>query len=190
LPIDCAKCETKECRKGKDCFDAAEEHLALYQDAEVVRLHKAAAAIEARHYGKEPRLREIVLFAKELGCRKLGIAFCVGLSEEAKVVQEILAKDFEVSSVCCKACGINKEAVGLEKIKPHRKEIMCNPVGQAALLAKAGTELNVMCGLCVGHDALFSAASEAPVTTFIAKDRVLAHNPAGAVYCQYVRRNL
>jgi len=32
-------------------------------------------------------------------------------------------------------------------------------------------------------------ASKAPVTTLIAKDRVLAHNPIGAVYCQYVQRS-
>jgi uncharacterized metal-binding protein len=30
--------------------------------------------------------------------------------------------------------------------------------------------------------------SRAPVITLIAKDRVLAHNPAGALYCRYVRR--
>jgi uncharacterized metal-binding protein len=48
--------------------------------------------------------------------------------------------------------------------------------------------LNIICGLCVGHDAIFSLHSEAPVTTLIAKDRVLAHNPIGAVYNQYVRR--
>lgn len=188
--INCAQCETRECTSGKDCFGAAEEHLALYDDDRIVRLHKAAAAIEARHYCKEPRIREIILFAQELGCRKVGLAFCVGLSEEAKVVHEVLAKHFEVASVCCKACAIKKETLDLEKINADRDEVMCNPVGQAKLLAKAGTELNVVCGLCVGHDALFSEASEAPVTTLIAKDRVLAHNPVGAIYSRYIRRNL
>jgi uncharacterized metal-binding protein len=48
----------------------------------------------------------------------------------------------------------------------------------------------VLCGLCVGHDAIFSMCSEAPVTTLIAKDRVLAHNPAGAIYSRYFRRTL
>jgi uncharacterized metal-binding protein len=32
--------------------------------------------------------------------------------------------------------------------------------------------------------------SDAPVTTLVAKDRVLAHNPVGAIYCRYVRREL
>ncbi len=33
-------------------------------------------------------------------------------------------------------------------------------------------------------------STKAPVTTFVAKDRVLAHNPLGAVYCQCVRRKM
>ena len=65
---------------------------------------------------------------------------------------------------------------------------MCNPVGQADLLNRAKTDLNIICGLCVGHDVVFTKISKAPVTTFIVKDRVLAHNPVGAVYCQYIRR--
>ena len=47
-----------------------------------------------------------------------------------------------------------------------------------------------MMGLCVGHDCLFYRHSEAPVTTLVAKDRVLANNPAGALYTanSYYRR--
>jgi uncharacterized metal-binding protein len=189
--LQCAVCETKECRDGKDCFAAAERHRALYAEDGLVRLHRAASAIEARHYGKEPRIREVVLFAKELGCRKLGLAFCVGLSEEARIIQGIFARSFEVVSVCCKACGIPKADLGLEQLNASNgKEVMCNPAGQADLLNEAGTDLNVVCGLCVGHDAIFNARSKAPVTTLIVKDRVLAHNPAGAIYCQYLRRRL
>ena len=65
---------------------------------------------------------------------------------------------------------------------------MCNPAEQAQLLNEAETQLNVICGLCVGHDAIFAKLSDAPVTTLIAKDRVLAHNPAAAIYCQYIRK--
>jgi uncharacterized metal-binding protein len=45
------------------------------------------------------------------------------------------------------------------------------------------------CTLCVGHDAIFSKISKAPVTTLVAKDRVLAHNPAGAIYSRYIRKH-
>jgi len=185
----CARCDNKECRQGKDCFTQAPRHRPLYYN-ETARLHRAASAIEAEYYGKETRLGEIILLAKELGCQRIGLAFCIGLSEEAKLIEEILSKHFEVVSVCCKVSGVDKEDFGLKRISSEDAEVMCNPAGQAQMLNEAETQLNVMCGLCVGHDAVFSQLSKAPVTTLIAKDRVLAHNPAAAVYCRYVRRNL
>jgi len=184
----CGRCESKECRNGKDCFSQTSNHKQLYQDSQMAELHKAASAIEGRYYGKETRLGEVVLFAQQLGCKKVGLAFCIGLSEEAKVIDEILSRHFTVISVCCKVGGINKKDFDLQQISAENDEVMCSPAGQAQLLNETGSELNIICGLCVGHDAIFSQLSEAPVTTLIAKDRVLAHNPAAAVYCQYVRR--
>lgn len=186
----CAPCKTKDCRlEGKDCFGVAEEHLAMYADERIERLHRAATAIEGRHYCREPRLNEIILFAKEMGFRKLGLAFCIGLAEEAKIIARILSQHFDVISVCCKVSGVNKRCLKLEQIDGDAPdEVMCNPAGQAGLLNGAGTELNVLCGLCVGHDAIFSLVCQAPCTTLIAKDRVLAHNPIGAVYSPYIRR--
>ena len=184
----CARCDDKKCSDGKDCFGQAEHHQSFYQDSKIGRWHRAASAIEARYYCKEPRISEIILFAKELGCKKLGLCFCIGLSPEAKIVEEILAGHFEVVSVCCKSCGLKKDDYDLEKIEPDTDEVMCNPAGQADLLNRAGTKLNVLCGLCVGHDAIFYKMSEAPVTTLIVKDRVLGHNPVAAIYCRYIRR--
>lgn len=184
----CGRCESKECRDGKDCFSQSSNHRQLYQDSHIAELHKAASAIEGRYYGKETRLGETVLFAKELGYKKIGLAFCIGLSEEAKVVDEILSKHFEVVSVCCKVCGIDKKDSELQQISSEGQEVMCNPAGQAQLLNSAETQLNIICGLCVGHDAVFAKVSDAPVTTLIAKDRVLAHNPVAAIYCQYIRK--
>ena len=188
----CASCDTKVCGDGIDCFDVGDRCRARYrEDDQIRKLHATATAIEARHYCREPRIREIVLFAKELGCRRIGLAFCIGLADEAKVIADVLSRDFEVASVCCKVCGISKDELKLERISPDREvEVMCNPVGQAELLNQAGSDLNVLCGLCVGHDAIFSMASKAPVTTLIAKDRVLAHNPIGAVYSRYIREHL
>lgn len=187
----CASCKSKDCTEGKDCFSDADRQRTLYEDPQVARLHKAASAIEARHYCKEPRIREIMLFAEEMGYRKLGLAFCVGLAEEARIVADILAQKFDVVSVCCKLCGIAKTTFGFEQIvRDKDPEVMCNPVGQATLLNEAETELNIVCGLCVGHDAIFSMTSRAPVTTLIVKDRVLAHNPVGAIYSRYIRRTM
>jgi len=184
----CGRCESKECRDGKDCFSQASNHKQLYQDSHIAELHKAASAIEAKYYGKETRLGEVILLAKELGYQRIGLAFCIGLSEEAKVIDEILSRHFEVVSVCCKVCGIDKKDSELQQISSEGQEVMCNPAGQAQLLNSAETQLNIICGLCVGHDAVFAKVSDAPVTTLIAKDRVLAHNPVAAIYCQYIRK--
>jgi len=183
----CGRCESKECRDGKDCFSQAPRHRPLYY-SDVAKLHRAASAVEAKNYCKETRLGEIILFAKELGYQRIGLAFCIGLSEEARIIENILSKHFGVISVCCKISGIDKKDFGLQRISSEKPEVMCNPAGQAQLLNEAETQFNVVCGLCVGHDAIFAQLSEAPVTTLIAKDRVLAHNPASAIYCQYIRR--
>ncbi len=189
--LRCAHCETKDCVNGKDCLGDADRLTAAYRVRGVEELHRAATAIEARHYCKEPRIREIMLLAKELGYQKVGLAFCIGLADEAQTIADVLGQQFEVVSVCCKVCGVDKKSLGMEQIDPRRKhESMCNPAGQAMLLNEAGTQLNVLCGLCVGHDAIFSMVSRAPVTTLVAKDRTLAHNPLGAIYSRYGRRAL
>ena len=59
---------------------------------------------------------------------------------------------------------------------------MCNPIAQAKILNKEGTEFNVVVGLCVGHDSLFFKYAHAPTTVLIAKDRVFGHNPAAGLY--------
>jgi uncharacterized metal-binding protein len=47
------------------------------------------------------------------------------------------------------------------------------------------TELNVVVGLCVGHDSLFLKHAEAPCTVLVVKDRVTGHNPLGAIATSY-----
>jgi uncharacterized metal-binding protein len=78
--------------------------------------------------------------------------------------------------------------MGFDRIKEEGYEATCNPKMQALLLGKKKTDLNIIVGLCMGHDIVFTANSSAPVTTLIVKDRVLAHNPAGAIYSGYYRR--
>ena len=50
------------------------------------------------------------------------------------------------------------------------------------LFGRNRAELNVLLGLCVGHDSLFFRYAEAPVTVLAVKDRVTGHNPLAAVY--------
>jgi len=154
----------------------------------------AAARTEAGGYCKHTRIEEITAFARRIGVSHLGIACCVGLRHEASLAQSIFeANGFDVSTIICKVGSIEKEAIGLadeEKIRPGQFEALCNPVAQARLLEKAGTGLNVVIGLCVGHDSLFFKYSKAPVTVLVAKDRVTGHNPAAALYLvhSYYRR--
>ena len=134
----------------------------------------------------QPRLAEIAAFAARMGYRKLGLAFCVGLRREAEVVARFYGdRGFEVVSVMCKAGGVPKERIGVsdeDKIAPGTRENMCNPMFQAEVMNRQGTELNVVMGLCVGHDSLFFRYAHAPCTVLAVKDRVLGHNPLAAVY--------
>ncbi len=145
----------------------------------------------------KPRIQEIIEFSKKMNYKRLGIAFCGGLSKEAEILTKILENNhFEVVSVICKVGGIEKDYLGLDdtqKIKFGRQyEAMCNPIAQAKVMNEAKTDYNIIMGLCVGHDSLFIKYSEAMVTIFAAKDRLFGHNPLAAIYTShsYCRRFL
>jgi uncharacterized metal-binding protein len=123
--------------------------------------------------------------------KRLGLAFCVGFSEEARLVADFLAAScgFDVASVCCKVGGLPKEDLGVP-LRPWVGQVACNPIEQARILDEAGCGLAVLLGLCVGHDSLFLRHIHAPATVLAVKDRVLAHNPIAAVTCPYVRKRL
>ena len=89
---------------------------------------------------------------------------------------------FEVFGVACKAGAVDKTAVGIDPACHAVGKNMCNPIFQAKRLNREGTELNIVVGLCVGHDSLFYRYSDALVTTLVAKDRVTGHNPAAVLY--------
>jgi uncharacterized metal-binding protein len=112
-------------------------------------------------------------FAKRMGYRKLGVATCLALIQETSILTKILeTRGFEVISVCCKCGDIPKEEVGLldsEKMMPGGFEPACNTVGQAFILNDAKTDLNIIMGLCVGHDALFIKHSEVQVPVLVTK---------------------
>ena len=185
----CDLCSHKDCKDDKNCFDITEDILKAYHQ-DNLRVARAASKIEGRYYMQKTRLEEILLFAYEMGYRKLGVAFCIGLSEEASILCRFLRKEFDVISLCCKACAIEKNILDLQKINPEATETMCNPIGQAMILNREKTDLNLICGLCIGHDILFTEYCQAPVSTFIVKDRVLGHNPAVSLYCRYLRKRL
>ncbi len=149
-----------------------------------------------KEYGKLTRVEETIEYARNRGYKKLGVAFCVGLSEEAEKFTNLLFNEgFEVVSVCCMCGALSSDDVDLpdeDKVVPGYRQPMCNPIGQAAVLEAEGCELHVLLGLCVGDDTLFIKHAKAPVTVLAVKDRVLAHNPLGALYTSryiYTRLN-
>lgn len=187
-PVKCAICTTKECHyEGLDCFDG-KGNPRNHFDEEDRKILACASEIEAEYYFQMTRVEEVIEFGRRMNFSRLGVAFCIGLETEARVLHKILSNHFEVFSVCCKACGIDKKDLGLKQIKKARFETMCNPIGQALLLDSEKTELNIILGLCIGHDILFTRHSRAPVTTLVVKDRILAHNPVGALYSGYHKR--
>lgn len=185
--MKCASCKEKKCYTGQNCTALRTEEIENFYDDQDKRLMVAAAKTEGRYYLQLSRLEESVKFAEELGCKTIGLAFCVGLAKEAGYIAQYFEKYFTLHSVCCKVCGYDKNNLNLEHINPERFEAMCNPAVQAMLLNKAGTELNFTVGLCVGHDMIFNRNSAAPVSALVAKDRLLAHNPLGAIYAGYWR---
>ncbi|NEW94192.1 DUF1847 domain-containing protein [Rhodopseudomonas sp. BR0M22] len=148
-------------------------------------LARAAAEIEGQYYCKLNRVEETVAFARRIGATRIGIATCIGLIEETKLLVDVLRlAGFETRTALCKVGSIDKTEIGVPeelKIKAGH-EACCNPVLQARLLNREHTQLNIIMGLCVGHDSLFIRHAEAPVTTLVVKDRVLAHNPVAAFH--------
>ncbi len=170
--------------------DAAAKTKRLYgSDGVDAKLARAAAEIEGEYYGRLTRLEETIRFAQKLGVKKLGIASCVGLLDEAtKYAKIVRSAGIKTRTVICKVGGIDKLEIGLAdnlKICPGCKESCCNPVLQAEVLNEWGADLNIVFGLCVGHDAIFSRHSSAPAVVFMVKDRVLAHNPIAAIYTSH-----
>ncbi len=120
---------------------------------------------------KVDRIQEIVEYARQTGITKIGIANCISFNKEADRLEEMLIDEgFHIAKVNCKY-----GRVPFADLVPGYVGVSCNPAGQAKYLEEQGTELNIMMGLCLGHDMIFNAKSKAPVTPLVVKDRKLKH---------------
>ena len=218
---NCAKCSIKVCEPlikadDKPPFDKVpdfcpmtnmagviQQAMAEYAKPEVKEFARLASLQEFECYEqtpeglrtKNPRILELIEFSKKCGYKKLGLAFCGGLNDEARVLTEILENHgFEVVSVRCKIGATPKERIG---IKPQQKiagaanwETMCNPITQAEIINAAKVDFAILLGLCIGHDTLFIKYCRVPMTVIAVKDRVTGHNPLAALYTSstYYRR--
>ena len=135
------------------------------------------------------RVEELIVFCKMMGWKKIGFAHCIGMIGEATELSTIFtARGFETYQICCKVGGIEKTEIGIaedEKVRMLTYESICNNIAQALIFNEIGTDLNVILGLCMGHDITFTMHSKAPVTTLIVKDRRTGNNPAAALYNAY-----
>lgn len=189
---DCAVCQTRPCVKGgvypPACPTAQEttviEHAldSARKDAITVRVMAAAANTPRHPHGAmRTRVEETMALCREMEWTKIGVAFCLMLAKEAKVLCTQLSEaGFTVVPVCCKVGAIGLPDVGVGEPCDGKKGA-CNPMTQAALMNEQHTDVNVVLGLCVGHDLLFNKYSESPVTTLAVKDRALRHNPVAAL---------
>ena len=178
--IDCLTCEDHKCIEGETC--GLSLRLSPRRESKkTAQILSSALDISLEDERILCRVSELIYFAIEMNYKKIGIAYCTDLSEPAGIIANALKRFFDVYPVCCKIGGKqlhDASFIGNNKIE-------CNPAGQAYILNSAGVDLNVIIGLCIGTDCIFTELSNAPVTTLFVKDKSLANNPIGAVYSDY-----
>jgi uncharacterized metal-binding protein/predicted Fe-Mo cluster-binding NifX family protein len=176
--IDCLACEDPVCLQGRPC-PGAPTIGARPLAGDLGGLLDAATDIAQEEERTLCRVAELVYFCLEMRFRRVGLAFCKDLLGPSRILARVLRRFFEVVPVWCKIGGTAED---------DGEAAPCNPLGQAAALAAARTDINVVAGLCIGADCIFARASEAPVTHLFVKDRSLAHNPIGALYSEHYLR--
>lgn len=160
----CAKCGVRACRKAEDRAlpkncpireeELSEQAFQEYRSEDNFKFYVTASEIEGLGQFQWPRVKETIELCRRMGYHRIGLAFCSGLSKEAKVMCDLLQRNgFEVVSVMCKVGGRDKCAAGVpdeHKLHPGQYEAMCNPIFQARLLNGQKTEFNIALGLCGG----------------------------------------
>lgn len=209
--MNCAKCNNNVCVfKEKtpphaECpmndTEFFEDVKKMYHEEENARIYGVNAPKEGRAKMMS-RMDFTIQFLKSRGYKKIGVAFCNGMSREGKLLDAALRKaGFETVAVGCKVGGFDfyKDIAGREddsafgivgspddKAPTHGKRHIacCDPIGQALLLNRENVEFNVVIGLCVGHDSLFLKHADAPCTVFATKDRMYNHVPCSDLYAR------
>lgn len=130
---------------------------------------------------KITRIESILAFIEFLNVKRVGIVTCTTTLNEARQFQRILeAKHIQSVCVACKIGKVTKHSVGLPC--SDKQQVMCNPALQAKALELEKTQLNVMMGLCVGHDTLFFKHTKTPTTVLFTKDHITGHNAVQPLY--------
>ncbi len=180
--IDCIACLDRVCLSGGQCPGVISELHCPTETHEHTQILDVATDIAWETERRLCRVAEFVHFCHGMGYEHVGVAFCVELFRETQILTHLLRRYLRVTPVCCKIGGIRTADA---EAAPRGGQIACNPLGQAAELNRAGTDVNTLVGLCMGCDLLLTRHSLAPVSTLFVKDRSLANNPVGALYSHY-----
>jgi uncharacterized metal-binding protein len=193
LPVFCPmKTKMDIINEAKKKYEE-EENKQIYINS-AINEQQSYEIIRGRRIGVRPRVLEVIQFSKLMEWKRLGIAYCGGVTREAKRIVEILENaGIQIYSIRCTCGNMDKTVLGVPKEykisnlfnEPEKFEAACNPIVQAEILNSENTDLNIIVGLCIGHDLAFTKYSKAPVTTLLVKDRVTGHNPMASLYSSY-----
>lgn len=192
----CVDCKTLGCAHNNGRYPSfcetrgtTDEEAALLrhdyeEDAETYEFMKATAETTARGFAEQLcRAEETMDYARRMGYKKIGIAFCAGVADEAQIFAKILRiHNYEVVGYTCKVGALSNAQMGLKESCCNFGLVACNPLTQVRRLNAEKTDLNVLMGLCVGHDSYFYKLSDAPVTTLMTKDKAMVNNPGAALW--------
>lgn len=182
-------CEYTEREEPSFCSQAAvsselhDEAHRLYALPENHAIMEAAAKV-SEDTANSTRVQDTIKFANLIGAQHIGIASCTIMLRETRTLAKLLEQaGFRVETIGCKLESNRRADLNLEPpAKGGEGGVVCNPIMQALLLNEAKTDLNILMGICVGHDALFCKYSDAPVTTFATKDFLAGNNPCAVLY--------
>lgn len=122
--VDCGilNCKTRDKEYPEFCLtteltqETIEKVRALYEEEENNKVSVISAQIENEFYLRYTRVEEVIEFACRMGYKKIGIATCVGLIEESRILARILRKNgFEVYGAVCKIGSFLKTEVGVDR---------------------------------------------------------------------------
>ena len=153
-----------------------------FSEAENRKVIEAAAVSAGRAFDdKLSRLEETFIFAHGIGAKKIGIAACVSLAAEARAAGKLFrAEGFQVVGAICKMGTVTHADLDLH-VGRKPESVLCNPIYQAKVFNDEHTDLNVIIGLCAGHDSLFIKYSDALCTVLTVKDFKYDHHSVQAL---------
>lgn len=125
------------------------------------------------------RLEHIMEFSRSAGYQRIGLAGCARYLKQMHVTKNILFQfGFQSIFVTCKVGGNKFSDINVDKDSDWT---LCNPLSQAMLLNDWNSDLNIVFGLCMGHDLIFQHYSNAPVTTLVVKEKISDDNPVATL---------